>query len=405
MAATGESDLERNAAPFGGATPDAPPWSLRRHAAESEASRGAYQIDRDRIVHSESFRELQYKTAVRSPTALLRPDGPLPRFRTRLNHVLEVAQLARGIARALGANEPLAEAIALAHDLGHAPFGHAGERALAEAVRDHGGDTWNANLHSLTVVDGLECSFVGFRGLDLTWATREGLARHTTPFDVPAAEGEFVGTPSSGLESQIVDVADFLAYTAHDLDDALAAGLSGLDELAAIGAAAARIVEDAERAWHDEGRNVWPDEERGTVMRRRIVAKLIAYSCQAVEGESTARLVRVEASPEAIRATVERIVTGDEEWEAATRALLDLLVRRYYRSDEVRSADADAAGVIRETFSRLIDDGATLPERFRSGHSVLDVAAYLASLNDFSLLAAARSLGVPTPAEPVAQVR
>lgn len=402
MSATGDSELGRHAVPFAGATPDAPPWSLRRHAGASEAGRGAYEIDRDRIVHSESFRELQYKTAVRSPTALLRPDGPLPRFRTRLNHVLEVAQLARGIARALGANEPLAEAIALAHDLGHAPFGHAGERALAEAVREHGGDTWNANLHSLTVVDELECSFVSFRGLDPTWATREGLARHTTPFDVPAAEGEFTGSPASGIESQIVDVADFLAYTAHDLDDALAADLAGLDELAAIGAPAARVVEDAERAWRDKGRAVWPDEERGTVTRRRIVAKLVAYSCKTVERESAARLAQVEASPEAVRATADRIVTGDEEWGATTRALLDLLVQRYYRSDEVRYADAEAAGVIRETFARLVADGTAIPKRFRVGDRVLDVAAYLASLNDFSLLATARTLRVSMRGEPVA---
>ena len=399
MTATREPVLEPRAAPLGGATPDAPPWSLRRSAGLKEAGRGSYEVDRDRIVHSESFRELQYKTAVRSPTALLRPDELVPRFRTRLNHVLEVAQLARALARALGANESLAEAIALAHDLGHAPFGHAGERALDEAVREHGDDTWNANLHSLKVIDELECSFVDFRGLDPTWATREGLARHATPFDVPAAEGEFAGTPSSGLESQIVDVADFLAYTAHDLDDALAAGLIDLGEIAAVGGPSAPIVEDAERAWHEKGRHVWPLEERATVSRRRVVAKLVAYSCRTVEEESTARLERVEATPEAVR-RAERIVTGNEEWEATTRGLLDLLVRRYYRSDDVRSADANAAAVIRETFSRLATDPTALPERFRTGHRVLDVAAYLASLNDFSLLATARSLGVSTPGSP-----
>ena len=304
--------------------------------------------------------------------------------------------MARTLARALGANEPLAEAIALAHDLGHAPFGHAGERALNDAVREHGDDTWNANLHSLTVIDELECSFVDFRGLDPTWATREGLARHATPFDVPAAEGEFAGTPSSGLESQIVDVADFLAYTAHDLDDALAAGLTELDELAALGGPPARIAEDADRAWREEGRHVWPDEERETVIRRRVVARLLAYSCRAVEKESNTRLGRIEASPESVRAAPDRMVTGDEEWEATTRGLLDLLVRRYYRSEEVHSADAEAAAVIHETFSRLVADGSALPERFCTGHTVLDVAAYVASLNDFSLLATARSLGVPT---------
>lgn len=391
-----ESALAGHPAVLGYATPDTPPWSLRRHTGAPDGSRGAYEIDCDRIVHSESFRELQYKTAVRSPTALLLPDAPPPRFRTRLNHVLEVAQLARGLARALGANERLAEGIALAHDLGHPPFGHAGERALADAVRQHGGDTWNANLHSLTVIDELECSFVGFRGLDPTWAIREGLARHATPFDVPTAEGEFFETASSGLESQIADVADYLAYIAHDLDDALAAHLIELEELTAVSPETAQIVADAERAWREHGRGVWPEEERETVTRRRIVAKLIAYSCSAVEQESRDRLRRIEPRPEAIRALTARAVAGDDEWIGATQRLLRLLIDRYYRSEEVREADAEAEVLIRETFSRFVASPKLIPERFRSADVVLDVAAYLASLNDFSVLAAARSLGIAT---------
>ena len=391
-----DETLSPRTRPVDGGTPDSPPWSVRRHVDDTAAHRGAYEVDRDRIIHSESFRELQYKTAVRSPTAMLLRDEPPQRFRTRLNHVLEVAQLARGLARAIGATEPLAEAIALAHDLGHPPFGHAGERALAEAVGEHSEDTWNANLHSLAVIDQIECSFVGFRGLDPTWALREGIARHTTPFDVPAGEGEFARTPSAGLESQIVDLADYLAYLAHDLDDALAAGLLDLVDVGGVGPRAAEIVESAERSWQEEGRRIWPAEDRTIVIRKRVVAKLIAYFCAAVERESNARLAEVEPRPEAVRALRDRVVAGDDEWTKTTERLLALLVERYYRSEAVEEADNDAARLMRATFALLAVDGDRIPDRFRTTGGVLDVAAYMASLNDFSLLATARSLGVET---------
>lgn len=388
--------MDQHKPTFGGATPDAAPWSLRRHAGSTDASRGAYEVDRDRIVHAESFRELQYKTAVQSPTAIIAGDKPVPRFRTRLNHVLEVAQLARSLARALGANELLTEAIALAHDLGHAPFGHAGERALAEAVREHADETWNANLHSLEVIDTFECSFATFRGLDATWAVREGVARHTTPFDVPAAAGEFARTPSAGLESQVVDIADFLAYLAHDLDDALAASLLQLDDIADVGPLADQIVARASRSWHEDGRRVWPEEERDTVTRRRLVAELLDYLFSAVERESRERLARVEPRPEAVRATPERLVAGDKHWTDLTQRLLALLIKRYYRSEAIEAADAEAVVVIRATFALVMADRDLIPERFRVTGGALDVAAYLASLNDFTLLATARSLGVTT---------
>jgi dGTPase len=396
VTAVGQDTLDQGMNGFGGATPDAPPWSVRRYAGDVAAHRGAYEVDRDRIIHSESFRELQYKTAVRSPTAMLLRDEPPQRFRTRLNHVLEVAQLARGLASAIGATEPLAEAIALAHDLGHSPFGHAGERALAEAVSEHSGETWNANLHSLAVIDEIECSFVGFRGLDPTWALREGVARHTTPFDVPAGEGEFAGTSSAGLESQIVDLADYLAYLTHDLDDALAATFVDFADVAEVGAPVAELVAGAERSWHDQGRRIWPEEERTTVIRRRLIAKLIAYFCAAVEAESRRRLAGVEPRPEAVRTRSDRVVTGNDEWAGVTRRLLELLVDRYYRSAAVEEADNDAANLIQATFTRLAADREFIPERFRTTGRLLDVAAYLASLNDFSLLATARSLGVQT---------
>jgi dGTPase len=377
------------------ATPDELPWSSRSHDSGFNSERGAYGVDRDRIVHSESFRELQYKTAVRSPTAVLAPETH-GSFRTRLNHVLEVAQLARALARALEANEALTEAIALAHDLGHPPFGHAGERGLAAAVKAAGGaegDIFNANLHSLAVIGELECSFAEFRGLNPTWATREGVARHSTPFDVPISAGEFATTPQAGLESQIVDVADMIAYVAHDLDDALAADLVSLPELADTDDEVGRIVEEAVHAWNTHGARVWPTSAAGTVRRKRVVGRLTSHLFRSVHKESTRLLQQLDATPAAVRSNATRVVTGDEDWRKLTANLLGLLRSRYYRSDIIREADNLALGVIESTFVSLLANPHAVPERFQTGSQVANTASFIASLNDFSLLSLAKSLG------------
>jgi len=185
----------------------------RIHPESESAYRTAFQKDRDRVLHTSAFRRLEYKTQV-----FVNYEGDY--YRTRLTHTLEVAQVATSIARALGLNEDLAETIALAHDLGHPPFGHAGEKALNELTRHVGG--FDHNRQSLRIVTQLEKRYPGFPGLNLTWETLEGIMKHETEYDVPDSTWEPDAQPS--LEAQVVNVADEVAYNAHDLDDGLRSG-------------------------------------------------------------------------------------------------------------------------------------------------------------------------------------
>ena len=185
----------------------------RVHPEEESAFRTAYQKDRDRVIHTSAFRRLEYKTQV-----FVNYEGDY--YRTRLTHTLEVAQVARSITRALGLNEDLAETVALAHDLGHPPFGHAGEKTLDRLARDEGG--FDHNKQSLRIVTRLERRYPDFPGLNLSWETLEGIMKHETEYDLPDAEWEPDKQPS--LEAQVVNIADELAYNAHDLDDGLRSG-------------------------------------------------------------------------------------------------------------------------------------------------------------------------------------
>ena len=377
--------------PPGAATPDLPPWNERRQAEPHAAARGGFVVDRDRIVHCETFRELQYKTQVQS--LLYAPDGAV--FRTRLNHVIEVAQVARALARGIGADETLAEAVALGHDLGHPPFGHAGERALRDALVDHGEPAWNANVHSLAVVDEVECSFIELRGLNLTWACREGIARHSTPFDEPVSFGEFAATPNGGLECQIVDAADVLAYLSHDLDDALVGRYLELADVAAVSPLLDELVASAERRWTEQAVHVWPDEERPNVVRRAVIAQVIASSIGDLIETSAAKLASLGAAgPEEVRAADDRVVLHSADSEQTTKGLLDLLVGRYYRSEAVAGADADAGKLLRSLFEFLLEHLELVPRRFRGESDVVAVATYIASLNDRSASSLAHDLGV-----------
>ncbi|WP_456476434.1 deoxyguanosinetriphosphate triphosphohydrolase [Oceanithermus sp.] len=187
----------------------------REHPEPESAYRTPFQKDRDRVLHTTAFRRLEYKTQV-----FVNYEGDY--YRTRLTHTLEVAQVARSLARALGLNEDLAEVVALAHDLGHPPFGHAGEQVLADLMADHGG--FDHNKQSLRIVTWLERRYPGFRGLNLTWEVREGIVKHETVYDLPSAEG-YEPQLRPTLEAQIVNLADEIAYNAHDLDDGLRSGL------------------------------------------------------------------------------------------------------------------------------------------------------------------------------------
>src|SRR5215831_6769270 len=187
----------------------------RKYPEEPPEWRTQYQRDRDRVIHSRAFRRLEYKTQVFL-------NGTGDHFRTRLTHTMEVAGISRNIARALKLNEDLAETIALAHDLGHSPFGHKGETVLSRLMKGHGG--FEHNRQSLRIVEELEQKYPRFRGLNLTWEVREGLVKHYTAYDHPSRRAGFEAK-SSSLEAQVANLADEIAYYSHDLDDGLDSGL------------------------------------------------------------------------------------------------------------------------------------------------------------------------------------
>jgi dGTPase len=207
----------------------------RSFAENEDAYRSCFQRDRDRIMYTTAFKNLQFKTQV-----FMVHEGDY--YRTRLTHTLEVMQHARTFARVLQVNEDLVEAISLAHDLGHTPFGHAGEEILNLMLKDFGG--FDHNLHSLRVVDYLEERYPAFPGLNLTFETREGLARHLTKYDNPKIPSEFQITPQPSLEAQIVNISDALAFAAHDLDDALKVGLVSWDDVTGLEIPLIKQIED-----------------------------------------------------------------------------------------------------------------------------------------------------------------
>lgn len=200
----------------------------RSHRENFKDDRPAYERDRDRIIHCAAFRRLEYKTQV-----FVNHEGDY--YRTRLTHSLEVAQIARGIARRLQLNEDLTEALALAHDLGHTPFGHTGEETLNALMADYGG--FEHNRHSLRIVEVLEERYPGFNGLNLTWEAREGIIKHSSEYDCGTTPEVLSYEPQNRptLEAQIINLADEIAYNNHDIDDGLKAGLIGLDELDQVG--------------------------------------------------------------------------------------------------------------------------------------------------------------------------
>src|SRR3954464_477005 len=201
----------------------------RRHPEPAPRFRSEFQRDRDRIIHSNAFRRLVYKTQV-----FVNHEGDL--YRTRITHSLEVAQIGRTVARALGINETLTEAVCLAHDLGHTPFGHAGQDALNECMRDYGG--FEHNLQSLRVVDELEERYAEFPGLNLTYECREGILKHCSVQNAPQpgdVARRFLERKQPGLEAQLANLADAIAYNNHDVDDGVRAGLLSVEELREVG--------------------------------------------------------------------------------------------------------------------------------------------------------------------------
>ena len=363
----------------------------RLHAEPEDATRSPWQRDRDRIIHSRAFRRLQYKTQV-----FVFHEGD--HFRTRLTHSLEVAQIARSLARRLRLDEDLAEALALAHDLGHPPFGHAGEEALNGAMRPHGG--FDHNAQSLKQVTLLERRYAGFDGLNLTWETLEGLAKHNGPVVRPApylaaytAGHDLELRSHASAEAQVAALADDIAYNNHDLEDGLRARLFTVEEVAAL-SLPGRALEQA-RAAHP---GLPPDRTAPEMVRRGIAAML-----QDVVGEAERRLALLNpASVDDIRAAAEPVVAFSVPMRAANAEMRDFLFERMYRHFRVNRATQKSKRVVQTLFQLLHGGPQMLPDawRARAGEAGTPAAAavvcdYIAGMTDRFALEEFRRLTDP----------
>jgi dGTPase len=339
-------------------------------------TRDAFQRDRDRIVHSTGFRRLVYKTQV-----FLNHEGDL--FRTRMTHSLEVAQLARSIARALDLNEDLVEAIALAHDLGHTPFGHAGQDALHACMREHGG--FEHNLQSLRVVDQLEQRYARFDGLNLSFETREGILKHCSLHHARLLEAaepggvgrRFLDGTQASLEAQLANLADQIAYNAHDVDDGVRSGLISIDHLAEL-PLVARFIGEA-LAEHPA---------LATDGTRRLLAetirRMLSHQVYDVIDHTRAALARARpVSVDEVRAQRRPLLGFSDQMRDASRELQRFLFASLYRHPQVRETTDLAGRVVRELFAAYVDTPAEMPpEHEARADRPRAVADYVAGMTD-----------------------
>ncbi len=339
------------------------------HAEPPPRVRSEFQRDRDRIVHSAAFRRLEYKTQV-----FVNHEGDL--FRTRLTHSIEVAQVARSVARALRLNDDLAEAIALAHDLGHTPFGHAGQEALDECMRSHGG--FEHNLQSLRIVDRLEERYGAFDGLNLMYETREGILKHCPPAkarELGDLGQRFLKGRRPTLEAQVCNLADEIAYNNHDVDDGLRSGLLTLEQLEGVSLFARHAA---------EARTEFP----GLGERRLIyetVRRMIGAQVDDLLAESDRRIADSGVrSVEDVRAAPALIAFGSAMREE-NAALKGFLLEHLYRHPRVRRMTERARRIVRELFAAFTAEAELLPPQYReraAADQQRTVADYIAGMTD-----------------------
>ncbi len=344
----------------------------RMHQEPAASTRSPYQRDRDRVIHSSAFRKLQYKTQV-----FINHEGDF--FRTRLTHSIEVAQIARSLARQLGADEDLTEALALAHDLGHPPFGHSGEEALNEGMRPFHG--FDHNAQALRVVTLLESRYANFDGLNLTWEALEGLAKHNGPLHRPPP---YIAEYNShfpldlhhqaGIEAQIAAISDDIAYHSHDLDDGIRAGLIAIEDTAHL-----PIVGEALKQARASSLDVPPSRLRHEMIRR--VIHQFILNCLEETGKRLAALD--PASPAAIRASKREMVAFTPQFAEANRAIKEFLFARLYRHWRVNRMTAKARRVTGDLFRLLTADPGMLPDEWRSRAGAGDPARVARTVTDY----------------------
>lgn len=333
-------------------------------------SRTEFQRDRDRIVHCTAFRRLEYKTQV-----FVNHEGDL--FRTRLTHSIEVAQIARSIARALGLNDDLAEAISLAHDLGHTPFGHAGQDALNGCMQGHGG--FEHNLQSLRIVDRLEARYGAFDGLNLTFETREGILKHCSPAkarELGELGRRFIDGKQPSLEAQICNIADEIAYNNHDVDDGLRSGLISVEQLEKISLFGRHAAEVDQ---------LFPGIER----RRRIsevIRRMINAQVTDILAESGRRLAVANPANLADVAVAPPLIAFSASMHAENQALKGFLRANLYRHYQVLRMTNKAHRIIGELFSAFMTDLRLLPPQYQdlaaAEGDARAVADYIAGMTD-----------------------
>jgi len=349
---------------------DAAPWAAceatsrgRRHPEPPPQLRGEFQRDRDRIVHSNAFRRLVYKTQV-----FVNHEGDL--YRTRLTHSMEVAQIGRTIAQALGLHETLTEAICLAHDLGHTPFGHAGQDALNDCMRDYGG--FEHNLQSLRVVDLLEERYADFPGLNLTFETREGILKHCSANNARQLGelGErFLRRQQPGLEAQLANLADAIAYNNHDVDDGLRSGLVEIDALREVALFGREHAAVLERYPQLTGRRVIHETIRRMI--NRVVVDVVSTSRGRIADAGVRDIddVRSQQTP---------LISLSDAAYAEHLGLKRFLNANLYRHHRVLGMTDKARKVLRELFEGLMRDIDLLPREHRDAAATAESTAGLA---------------------------
>lgn len=338
----------------------------RAHPEDEPGYRTVFQRDRDRILHTTAFRRLEYKTQV-----FVNYEGDY--YRTRLTHTLEVAQIGRTLARSLGANEDLVEAICLAHDLGHPPFGHSGEATLAELMREYGG--FDHNKQSLRIVTELENRYREFPGLNLSWEVREGIVKHETEYDVADAEN-YDPEKRGHLEAQIANAADELAYTAHDLDDGLRSGLIQPRQLEGL--------DLWERLRESIG---WHTPELTELTRNRLIRRLIGIEVTDLIQATSEQLASSGVdSVDDLQMLDHNVVCFSDELQRMNRQLKDFLYENMYQHHRVVRMQLKAEIFVERIFEAYTSNPRLLPEEIqklsRERHFQRTICDYIAGMTD-----------------------
>ena len=343
----------------------------RRHPEGAAGSRSEFQRDRDRIIHSTAFRRLEYKTQV-----FLNHEGDL--FRTRLTHSIEVAQIARTLARSLRLNEDLVEATALAHDLGHTPFGHVGQDVLNECMKDYGG--FEHNLQSLRVVDHLEEHYGAFDGLNLTFETREGILKHcslTNARQLGDLGQRFIDKTQPSLEAQLTNLADEIAYNNHDIDDGLRSGLLTMKQMEEVELFARLHRQVVSQYPGLPGRRELYETIR--LMITAMTADLVATSAELIAQAAPQSIDEVRAGPPLIRFS--------QKMREETTALKRFLYANLYRHYKVNRMRVKASRIVRELFEAFMTDPVLLPFDYQvqpgdTMKQARKIADYIAGMTD-----------------------